>query len=127
MALLNSTTVVLIGGKLGDKYYSPETYMLNTAAESEEWIQGPALNFGRDYHSCAAIRCQFHQHFMRIFLHKSVLHSFSVLTVGFCNVLLKNIGTKAACEMLMKLTTERTTQVFSSASLLLVVSILQDI
>jgi len=67
MALLNSTTVVLIGGKLGDKYYSPDTYMLNTAAESEEWIQGPALNFGRDYHSCAIIRCQFYQHFTDAF------------------------------------------------------------
>jgi len=53
----------------------------------------------------ATTRCQFQQHSMHDLLCKSVLRSFSLITVWLCNFWHNNIGTKAACEMLMKLTT----------------------
>ena len=39
------------------------------------------------------------------FSYKSVWHSFSVITVWVCNFCQKEIGTKAACKLLAKLTT----------------------
>jgi hypothetical protein len=39
------------------------------------------------------------------FLYKSVLRSFTLITFWLCNFLQKNIDTKAACKMLMKLIT----------------------
>ena len=56
MVLLNSTTAFLIGGIQQGVNYSPNSYMLNTAENGQEWIQGPALNYGRFYHSCARVR-----------------------------------------------------------------------
>ena len=56
MVLLNSTTAFLIGGIQQKVDYSQNSYMLNTVESNEEWIQGPALNYGRNYHSCARIR-----------------------------------------------------------------------
>jgi hypothetical protein len=39
------------------------------------------------------------------FLYKTVLSSFSLVTIWLCNFLAKNISSKAASKMLMKLTT----------------------
>jgi len=47
---------------------------------------------------------QFHQHFTQVFLYKSELSSFSLLTFGFVIFWRKNIGAKSLCKMLMKLT-----------------------
>jgi hypothetical protein len=55
MVLLNSTTAFLIGGRQAGVDYSPNSYLLNTAANSQEWIQGPALNYGRGFHSCSRL------------------------------------------------------------------------
>ncbi len=56
MVLLNSTTAFLIGGTQQGIEYTSHSYMLNTAASSQEWIQGPALNFARQQQSCGRIR-----------------------------------------------------------------------
>jgi len=56
MVLLNSTTAFLIGGRQSAFIYSPNSYLLNTATNSQEWIQGSTLNYGRRYHSCARIQ-----------------------------------------------------------------------
>jgi len=40
------------------------------------------------------------------FSYEGAFHSFSLIIVWFCNFWWKNIGAKAACKMLMKLTTE---------------------
>ena len=53
MVLLNSTTVLVIGG-IQDEYNSPNTYFFNT--KSEEWVAGPKLLYGRDSHSCGKIK-----------------------------------------------------------------------
>ncbi len=57
--------------------------------------------------SCtAAGRCQFHQHLRVPSSYKSVLHSFYVLTFWLCDFFVqKNISTKVAHKMLLKLTT----------------------
>ncbi len=47
-----------------------------------------------------------HQHFTHGFFSKSVLHSFSVLTVWLCNFFAQEYCAKAACKMLIKLTQE---------------------
>ena len=39
-----------------------------------------------------------------IFLYKSALRSFSLIKIRLCNFLRKNIGAKATCKTLMKLT-----------------------
>ena len=73
MVLLNSTTAFLIGGVDGSEsgiIYSPNTLFLNTESSSQEWVQGPTLNIGRDYHSCGRIRKD------------SSSHQFSVIVVG---------------------------------------------
>jgi hypothetical protein len=72
MVLLNSTTAFLIGGVLTSDY-SPNTYLLNTEENNQEWIQGPTLNVGRDYHGCARIRKD------------SSSHQFSIIVVGGAN------------------------------------------
>jgi len=60
--------------------------------EDEELDEDPAVY----------TRCQFHQHYTRNFLYKSVLCS-----LQFCFVIFwqKNIGVTATCKMLMKLST----------------------
>ncbi len=56
---------------------------------------------------CHDARCQFHQYFTLAFLHRSVLPSFSIVTVWLSHFLCKNIGAKSANKMLIKLTTGR--------------------
>ncbi len=70
MVLLNSTTAFLIGGRLQHKNFKSNSYLLNTAAKSKEWIQGPPLKLGRNDHSCARIRKD------------SSSHQFSIIVVG---------------------------------------------
>jgi len=75
MVLLNSTTAFLIGGIVGEEsgtksQYSPKTFLFNTEANRQEWIEGPTLKFGREFHSCARIRKD------------SSSHQFSVIVVG---------------------------------------------
>jgi len=56
--------------------------------------------------SCAP-RCQFHQHFMHaFFVRKCLSKLFSNYCLNWNYFFQKNIGEKAACEMLMKFTTE---------------------
>jgi hypothetical protein len=94
MVLLNSTTAFLIGGAQGDEGTSAsKTFMLNTAASSQEWVHGPELNFHREGHSCARIRrdssghqsrCQFHQHFTsNFFVQKFCAKLFCTHILGF--------------------------------------------
>jgi len=52
MVLLNSTTVMAIGGR--DNITTANTYLLNT--EINEWIEGPPLSQNRYQHSCGRIR-----------------------------------------------------------------------
>jgi hypothetical protein len=72
IVLQNSTTAFLIGGGPQETEYSPNSYFLNTAASTLEWIQGPTLNYGRDSHSCARIR-------------KGNSNKFSIIVVGGYN------------------------------------------
>jgi len=58
MVLLNSTTAFLIGGRQQQVDFSPNSYLLNTAANSQEWLKGPALNHNREHHSCARIKTE---------------------------------------------------------------------
>ncbi len=53
MVLLNSTTVMIIGG-VDNTTVTPNTYLLNT--ENNEWIEGPPLSQNRYQHSCGRIR-----------------------------------------------------------------------
>jgi hypothetical protein len=73
MVLLNSSTSFLIGGKQDESYSSPNSYLLNTASNSQEWIKGPSLKIGREHHSCARIRKD------------SSSHQFSIIVVGGWN------------------------------------------
>jgi len=59
-------------------------------------------------------RCQFHQHFTRTFLYESAFRSFSLITVWLCYSWQKNMGKKAAPNMLMKLATGWIGKHFSS-------------
>jgi len=54
MVLVNSTTVLLIGGQQNGNGHSSETYFLN--AEDETWTNGPGLKTGRELFSCAKIK-----------------------------------------------------------------------
>ncbi len=80
MVFLNSTTAFLIGGLINGvkdeerSNYLRNTYIFNTAANSQEWIPGPKLNFGRDHHACARIRKD------------SSSHQFSIIVVGGGNL-----------------------------------------
>ena len=53
MVMLNSTTVILIGGKQDDVAYSNKTHFLDI--QTHNWFNGPELKFGRRVHSCARI------------------------------------------------------------------------
>ena len=53
MVILNSTTVILIGGKQDSVAYSSKTYFLDIRTQT--WFKGPELKFGRRAHSCARI------------------------------------------------------------------------
>ena len=66
MVLLNSSTVMVIGG--GNGQFLRETYIFNT--EFGEWTDGPSLNIGRAFHSCGRIR------------KNSQSHEFSAIVVG---------------------------------------------
>ena len=54
MVLLNSTTVLIIGGYQNGAGYSPNTLYFN--AENEEWVQGPQLLKGRNVPSCGKLK-----------------------------------------------------------------------
>ena len=54
MALLNSTTVLIIGGVQNGSKYSQNTFYFNT--EYEKWIEGPKLMFGRKKPSCGNLQ-----------------------------------------------------------------------
>ena len=54
MVLLNSTTVLIIGGLQPGEAYSPNTYLFNS--ENEKWVVGPKLSFNRRDHSCGKLR-----------------------------------------------------------------------
>jgi len=57
--------------------------------------------------------CQsFFQHFTLDFISLFALHSFSLVTVWLCDLWQKNIGTKTARKMLMKLTSDYFIQCF---------------
>ena len=53
MVMLNSTTVILIGGKQDNVEYSSKTYFLDI--QTQNWFKGPELKFGRRAHSCERI------------------------------------------------------------------------
>jgi hypothetical protein len=53
MVTVNSTTVMVIGGWHND-LFSRKTFYFTIGDES--WIEGPELNYKRDYHSCGRIR-----------------------------------------------------------------------
>ena len=58
MVLLNSTTVLMIGGVQNSTSYSPDTFYFNT--DNEKWIEGPTLKAGRRSHSCGKIKSHSH-------------------------------------------------------------------
>ena len=53
MVILNSTTVLIIGG-LQSGYLSPKTYFFNT--EINEWVKGPKLLLSRNNIGCGKLR-----------------------------------------------------------------------
>ena len=53
MVMLNSTTIMIIGGKQDDVLYSNKTHFLDM--QTKNWVKGPELKFGRRAHSCARI------------------------------------------------------------------------
>jgi hypothetical protein len=71
--LLNSTTVMVIGGAVQrGSEYSKATYLYNT--EHKEWRVGPALKTARAYHGCGRIR------------KSSESHEFTAIVVGGTNI-----------------------------------------
>ena len=55
MVLVNSTTVMIIGGFQNGEYnYSPNTFYFNT--ENEKWVEGPRLLSSRISHSCGMLQ-----------------------------------------------------------------------
>ena len=54
MVLINSTTAMLIGGKIDGSYYSKRTYFYNF--DDNNWISGPDLKFGRYEHVCGMVK-----------------------------------------------------------------------
>ena len=52
--LVNSTTILIIGGDQNGIGESPNTYLFNT--ENEKWIEGPSLRIARENHGCAKIK-----------------------------------------------------------------------
>ena len=58
MVMINSTSLILIGGDQGFDYYSTSTYIFDL--NNKKWTQGPELKFGRRRHACARIPSQRH-------------------------------------------------------------------
>jgi hypothetical protein len=54
---------------------------------------------------CLVTKGQFHQHFLPPFWNKRALRSVFLITVGLCTFLAQENCQKAACKMMMKLTT----------------------
>jgi hypothetical protein len=54
MVLLNSTSVIVIGGFFTEAGIRPDTFIFNT--ESNNWTKGPSLKFPRRFHTCAKIK-----------------------------------------------------------------------
>ena len=57
MVLLNSTTVLLVGG-IQQGIMSSKTFFFNS--QFEKWIEGPSLKFARILHNCAMIKTSGH-------------------------------------------------------------------
>ena len=57
MALVNSTTVIVIGGIQEEQDFSPKTFLFNT--EKDHWVDGPPLKYGRRTYSCGRIKKKF--------------------------------------------------------------------
>ena len=57
LVLLNSSTVMAIGGYQGGTFLSDKTYFFNT--NNPVWVEGPLLSTGRGHHSCGRIRTNF--------------------------------------------------------------------
>ena len=51
--MLNSTALILIGGKQDDVEFSNKTHIFDI--KNQKWSNGPELNFERQVHSCARI------------------------------------------------------------------------
>ena len=54
MVLVNTSTVMMIGGGTPDAAYSNKTYFYNF--EFNSWREGPSLILGRKYHACAMVK-----------------------------------------------------------------------
>lgn len=54
--MLNPNKVMVIGGNIGKFVGSPKTFILDI--DKKEWSEGPELNHGRYYHSCACLKNQ---------------------------------------------------------------------
>jgi len=54
MVLVNSTTVLMIGGEQNGTSYSSKTYFFNS--EDNNWRDGPALKEGRNFPSCGKLK-----------------------------------------------------------------------
>ena len=68
MVMLNSSALLIIGGKQDTVENSPKTHILNI--KNQEWIEGPELKFGRRFQSCSRIPS------------KSQSSSYSIIVVG---------------------------------------------
>ena len=54
MTIVNSTTILMIGGIQNYERDSSKTYFFNT--ENENWVEGPALKVGRTDPRCGRIK-----------------------------------------------------------------------
>lgn len=54
MVMMNTTSIIIIGGYQNNEIFLKDTYILNT--EKDSWIKGPPLKQGRNHHSCGRIR-----------------------------------------------------------------------
>ena len=54
MTIVNSTTIIMIGGNQDNIFGSFRTHFFNT--ENQNWVEGPALKVGRTFLTCGRIR-----------------------------------------------------------------------
>jgi hypothetical protein len=54
MALVNSTTAIVVGGNQDHQDDSPRTFLFNS--KQDHWVGGPPLNYGRRTYSCGRIK-----------------------------------------------------------------------
>ena len=77
MVAINSTTFMVIGGRLMDAV-STKTYFINTV--NNIWIEGPPLLFGRFKHSCSKIKKNSQSHQMNVIIAGGYYHDTYKLT-----------------------------------------------